>query len=351
MDHLTPQPHLFKVPFQTKKFQGMPYRRLGESGLQAPNIGLGTWKFGLPETGDGARVDENTAMDIFDASLELGTVFWDTANRYNEASGNSERVIGRWLHANSEQRRNIVLASKCMGGMDGTTPNHSGLSRGNILDSVYASLQRLQTDYLDLLYFHRPDDDIHIEESLLAVEDLIRQDLVRYFAVSNFTVEQLEAYQQTIKSLSPRCRIVAVQNKYDLLSGEDAQQQGVLQYCADHGISFIPWSPLGRGLLTGRYLASRQTGPGDRLIDEGESSKELKQSSNQLLLERLDQLARQWEMQLTQLVLAYMLKMKGMGPIIAAVSSRAQLEANAAAGKMDLSNEQIEAVQQALASG
>ena len=168
-------------------YRQMPYRPLGHSGLKVSNVGLGTWKFGYPHKQDGSRVDPRTAFAIFDRALELGVTFWDTANRYNQGSGNSERVIGQWFAAHPSSRRDVVLATKMAGEMDGTTPNHAGLSRINILESVYASLERLKTDSIDLLYFHNAGDpDTPPEESLEAVEDLVRQDLVRYFALSNY---------------------------------------------------------------------------------------------------------------------------------------------------------------------
>src|ERR1700741_4388410 len=98
-----------KVPFMQNKFNGMPYRSLGSSGLRVSNIGLGTWKMGYPDRGDGSRVNEKSSFEIFDRAVELGVCFWDTANRYNNASGNSERVIGAWIKNNASQRRNIIL--------------------------------------------------------------------------------------------------------------------------------------------------------------------------------------------------------------------------------------------------
>src|SRR5512133_3479241 len=151
MDHLQPHPEHYNAPCVADTYNGMPYRAVGRSGLRASSVGLGTWKFGLPETGDGARVDEKTAYAIFDRAIELGVTFWDTANRYNAASGNSERLIGRWLATNPNQRRNVVIATKVFGGMDGHSPNHNRLSRTNILESVYACLERLQVDTIDLL--------------------------------------------------------------------------------------------------------------------------------------------------------------------------------------------------------
>jgi len=329
----------------------MPYRRIGRSGLQASVVGLGTWKFGYPETGDGARVNERAAFEIFDRALELGVTFWDTANRYNAAAGNSERVIGKWIKSHPDQRRNIILATKIFGGMDGVTPNHSGLSRINVLEATYASLERLQTDYIDLLYFHFYDSETPVEESLSAVEDLVRQDLVRYFGVSNFTCDQLALYQAATQS-NPRCRIVAVQNHYDIIKGESEKfgGKGVLDYAAAHGISFIAWSPLARGLITERYLDLAKVGPGDRLYDEKTIDEDIDEQVMRKL-RQLSQLAHGNNLELNQLALAYMLTLPGMGPVIPSVSNVHQLEANAAVGQIKLSAKQILQIQQILAGG
>jgi aryl-alcohol dehydrogenase-like predicted oxidoreductase len=341
----TPNLSLYNVPFRTTEFNGMPYRPLGSTGLKVSAIGLGTWKIGFPESGDGSRVGEFEAYKLFDRAVELGVTFWDTANRYNQGSGNSERIIGRWLRQNPDQRRNVVIATKMFGGMDGITPNHSGLSRANILDSVDASLERLQTDWIDLLYFHGYDPEVPVEESLAAVEDLVRSGKVRYFAVSNFTIEQLEQYREANAAFSVRTRIAAVQNQFDLLNGEQAERSGVLDYAARHGISFIPWSPLARGLLTNRYLDPAKVGPGDRLYDEGET-----QFSDHLMnrLRRLASLAREWGIEVSQLAMAYMLTLPGMGPMIPSATSVAQLESNAKAGTIVLDSEQQRKIREAL---
>jgi aryl-alcohol dehydrogenase-like predicted oxidoreductase len=347
MDHSQPHPELYKLPMGADDFQGMPYLHLGRSGLRVSRVGLGTWKIGFPETGDGARVDERTALKIFDRAADLGVTFWDTANRYNDSSGNSERVIGHWFQQNPDQRRIIVLATKMRWLMDGRTPNHAGLSRGNILDSVNACLARLQLDYVDLLYFHGFDPSTPVEESLAAIEDLVSRDLVRYFAVSNFTVDQLELYRAVEHSTSVRCRMLAVQNQFDLLHGESERYQGVLKYAARAGISYVAWSPLARGLLTGRYLDRSAVGPGDRLYDEATVERDTAGPVMEKL-QTLSRLAREWDLTLSQLALAYMLALPGMGPVIPSVSNIEQLESNAAAGQVVLSDEQKSQVREVL---
>lgn len=285
-------------------------------------------------------------FQIFERAIELGVTFWDTANRYNLGSGNSERMIGRWLKNNSGQRRNIVLATKIFGGMDGYTPNHCGLGRTAIRDAVYACLDRMQCSHIDLLYFHSYDPSTPVEESLATIEDLVRQDLVRYFAISNFTVDQLRLYQAAEQALSVRCRVVAVQNQYDILNLEE-NQPGVFKWCRQSGVSFVAFSPLARGLLTARYLDQAKVGPGDRLYDEGTLTKDTA-PKNLSRLKQLADLARQMGVEVNQLALAYMLALPGMGPVIPASSTVRQLESNAAAGKIALADETMAAVSKIL---
>jgi aryl-alcohol dehydrogenase-like predicted oxidoreductase len=343
LDPLRPHPELYNLPFTADAYHDMPYRPFGDSGLRVSNIGLGTWKIGYPETGDGSRVDEITAFRVFDAAVEEGVTFWDTANRYNNSSGNSERIIGKWFAANPGQRRNIELATKIYGAMDGLTPNHCRLSRVNILEAVYASLERLRTDRIDILQFHWIDETTPVEESLMAVEDLIAQDLVRYFGVSNISLAQLDQYG-TLKDPFPRAKIRSVQNRYDILYGEDPARKGVLDYCAMNKLSFIAWSPLRGGLLSNRYLDKSKIRKGDRLVDEKRLEQELTESVL-AKLQKMAALAKAGGLTVTQLVLAYMLGIQGMGPVIAASSSPKQVKENASAGKISLTEDQIRALE------
>lgn len=346
VNHLTPNPKLYGLPFSIEKFQGMPYSLFGNTGLKVSNVGLGTWKFGYPDTGDGSRVDEKTAFKIFDRAIEEGVTFWDTANRYNESSGNSERLIGKWFVENPDQRRNVELATKLYGQMDGLTPNYCRLSRVNILEAAYVCLDRLQTDRIEIMQFHWFDELTPVEESLMAMEDLISQDLIRYLGVSNFSVKQLEKYAAFSDKLK-RTQIQSVQNQFDILYGEDPARKGVLDYCARNKLSFIAWSPLRGGLLTDRYLDRSKVGKGDRLVDENRLDQEMIEP----IMKKLSQLAafaREWSMTLTQLTIAYMLHLAGMGPVIAGCSTPEQLVENANAGKITLEPGQITTVKKIL---
>lgn len=153
--------------------------------------------------------------------------------------------------------------------------------------------------------------------------------------VSNFTVEQIKQYQNIESSLSPRCRIYAVQNQYDILAGENPQQAGVLAYAAKSNYAFVAWSPLARGLLTSRYLNANGVGPGDRLFDEKTLQKDLSPEKRQKV-QKLAAVAMEAGLELAQMVLAYMPTLPGMGPLIPAVSSVHQLEVNAKAAAISL---------------
>lgn len=330
----------YGLDFTYSSFKGMPYQCLGNSGLRVSRMGLGTWKMGYPERRDGSRVGRDRSLSILDRALQLGVTFWDTANRYNESSGNSERVIGEWFAAHPEERRNIVLATKIYGAMDGMTPNHCGLSRANILDSVYASLERLGLDRVDLLYFHAYDDEVPVEESLEAVAHLMSRDLIRYFGVSNFTLEQVARYRE----VAERHRlptVQCVQNNFNPLTGEADSSRGVPTYCAEHGLSFIPYSPLRRGLLTNRYLKGKKVGPGDRLVDEG-ALEEFTLGKVYETLTHLEQIGRREGLTIAQLSLAYMLQLPGLGPLIPFASSVEQLEENTKAGIVTLSEDTVQ---------
>jgi aryl-alcohol dehydrogenase-like predicted oxidoreductase len=334
----------YGLGFGFDSFNGMPYVRLGGSGLQVSRVGLGTWKMGYPERGDKARVGRDLAFRILDRALELGATFWDTANRYNESSGNSERVLGEWFRAHPGERRNIVLATKMAGAMDGVSPNHSGLSRANILDSVYASLERLGLDHIDLLQFHRPDPHTPVEESLEAVADLRRRDLVRYLGISNATVDDLREYRELARQYGLPL-ICAVQNSFNPLTGERENRRGVLAFCARNQLGLIPYSPLSRGLLTNRYLPGRSVGKGDRLVDEG-GLEQLNTAETQDKLRRLEQVASQENLSVAQLSLAYLLRLPGMGPLIPSASTVEQLEENTRAATVELSAGALEQLRQ-----
>ncbi|MFB3819609.1 MAG: aldo/keto reductase, partial [Candidatus Methylomirabilales bacterium] len=219
----------------------MKYRYLGSSGLLVSRISLGTMTFGASPWG----CDEPEAHRILQAYLDAGGNFIDAADVY--AGGKSEEVIGTFLPR--VPREQVVLASKVYFPV-GSGPNTFGLSRKRILASCEASLRRLRTEYLDLYYIHGPDPITPYEETLAALDDLVRQGKVRYLGCSN-----LFPWQMVKASLTARHRgltgLTAGQFLYNLIHREPERE--LLPAAADQGIGLVAYAPLGAGLLTGKY--------------------------------------------------------------------------------------------------
>jgi len=219
----------------------MRYRRLGNSGLQVSAICLGAMSFG--ETTERAwALDEDSSRAIIRRALEAGVNFIDTANVYNE--GTSEEFVGRALREFAH-RDDVVLATKVHGRMR-PGPNGRGLSRKAILTEIDHSLRRLQVDYVDLYQIHRWDPEVPIEETLEALDDVVRAGKARYIGASS-----MHAWQFTkalyLSDLNGWARFVSMQNHYNLIYREEERE--MLPLCADQGIGVLPWSPLARGRL------------------------------------------------------------------------------------------------------
>lgn len=226
----------------------MEYRRLGRTGLKVSTICLGTMQFGW-------TTDEPTAHTILNKAVELGCNFIDTADIYSRwAEGNpggvSEQIIGNWLAAGGARRQDVILATKVRGEM-GSGPNDQGLSRQHILNAVEASLERLQTDYIDLYQVHWPDDETPLEETLRALDDLVRAGMVRYIGCSNYPAWLLMK-ALWISDVHGLARFDSLQPHYNLVHRAEFERE-LQAVCLDQGIGVIPYSPLAAGFLTGKY--------------------------------------------------------------------------------------------------
>ncbi len=218
--------------------------RFGNTGLKVSRLCLGTMTFGL-------QCDEQTSFDILNRAAEGGINFIDTADAYPlggtvETAGRSEAIIGKWLRG---KRDDYIVATKCHGRM-GPNPWNTGLSRKHILEAMDASLERLQTDYVDLLQLHHPDPDTPMDESLRAMDDLVRCGKVRYIGVSNHAAWKI-ARAIGRSELLGIARFVSVQPRYSLLFRE--MERDLLPMCAEEGLAVIPYNPLAGGLLTGKH--------------------------------------------------------------------------------------------------
>lgn len=226
----------------------MEYRRLGRTGLKVSTICLGTMQFGW-------TADEPTSFEIMNRAIELGCNFFDTADVYSRwADGNdggvSEEIIGNWLQKSGIRRQDIVLATKVRGQM-GDGPNDKGLSRHHILNAVEDSLERLQTDYIDLYQVHAPDEETPLAETMEVLNDLVRRGVVRYIGCSNYPAWLL-AKSLWISDVNGWARFDSVQPHYNLVHRAEFERE-LQPLCLDQGVGVIPYSPLAGGFLTGKY--------------------------------------------------------------------------------------------------
>lgn len=222
----------------------MQHTRLGRTGLQVSRLCLGTMTFGL-------QCDEPTSVAILDRAAAGGVTFIDTADVYPlggtpETAGRTEEIVGRWLKG---RRDRFILATKCFG-RSGPARWDQGNSRKHILDAADASLRRLQTDYIDLYQLHGPDPSTPIDETLRALEDLVRWGKVRYVGCSNFMAYQVARAIGRSEALNI-VRFDSVQPRYNLLFREIERE--LLPLCLEEGIGVIPYNPIAGGLLSGKH--------------------------------------------------------------------------------------------------
>jgi len=226
----------------------MEFRKLGRTGLNVSTICLGTMQFGWTAV-------EKDAHAIINRAVELGCNFIDTADIYSSwvdgnSGGESETVIGNWLASGSVRRQDIIVASKVRGKM-GDGANDEGLSRQHIFNAIDNSLQRLQTDYIDLYQVHWPDDDTPLEETLTALNDLVRMGKVRYIGCSNYPA-WLTMKALAISEKNALARFDSTQPHYNLVHRDEFEPE-LQPLCLDQGVGVIPYSPLAGGFLTGKY--------------------------------------------------------------------------------------------------
>ncbi len=228
----------------------MEYRHLGRSGLVVSALAYGNW------ITHGGQIDEDTARACVNEALELGITTFDTADVYSQ--GRAEEVLGRALRG---QRRESLEISTKVYWPTGSGPNDRGLARKHIMESVHASLRRLQTDYVDLYHAHRFDFEAPLEETLRAFDDLVRQGKVLYVGVSEWTAEQIESALQIADDMGFD-RLVSNQPQYSLLWR--VIEAEVVPLCEREGIGQIVFSPLAQGVLTGKYRPGQPPPAGSR---------------------------------------------------------------------------------------
>lgn len=305
----------------------MEYRRLGNSGLKVSALGLGGNNFGM-------RVDERGTQRIIHQALDLGINFIDTANVYGRTR--SEEFIGKALKG---KRSQALIATK-FGREMGKEPNTSGASRKHIMDQIEASLRRLDTDAIDLYQLHIHDPETPIEETLRALDDLIRQGKVRYIGCSGVTALQACEAVWTSRMLNLNA-FVSVQPHYSLLQ-RDVEKE-LVPFCRAYGLGIIPYFPLESGFLTGKYRPGAPIAEGTRLASM-RSFQRLLTEKNFAILQRLEHFAAQRTRQVGELAIAWLLANPTVSTVIAGATRPEQVVANAGVLDWRLSLEELKEI-------
>jgi aryl-alcohol dehydrogenase-like predicted oxidoreductase len=313
----------------------MDYRQMGNSGVRVSVIGLGTNRFGSRE------VPQSAVDEIINTALEAGVNFIDTANVYND--GGSEETLGNSLKGRMDK---IIVATKFSFPRK-TSANSWGASRYHMMHAVEESLRRLQTDHIDLYYCHRWDDTTPIEETLRALDDLIRMGKVRYIGASLYASWQL-AHANALAELKGWTRFVVLQSEYNML--KRGVEREVLPYCRAHQVGFVPYYPLAGGFLTGKYEPGKAPPPGSR----GESTgvvQDLMREANYRKMTRLSAWVRDHGRGLNELAQAWLLAQPQICSVITGAKSSDQVASNIKAAGWNLTGDQLNELDAILQDG
>jgi aryl-alcohol dehydrogenase-like predicted oxidoreductase len=324
----------------------MEYRSLGNSGLKVPVLCLGAMTFG--EADDKSFMhkigcDQKTSFAIMSRALERDVGFIDTADVYGQ-EGLSERIVGAWM-AETKNRDRVVLATKFRFRM-GEGPNATGASRFKIVRAVEDSLRRLQTDRIDLYQIHMQDIDTPEEETLRALDDLVRAGKVLYLGASNYAAYRLTDSQWIAKSEHLH-RFVALQMQYSLMV-RDLEREHV-PLCKQFGLGILPWSPLAAGFLSGKYAKGQPPPPGVRLEKWKERFADFDSDRGWRTLDAVNAVAKEHRTTAAAVSLAWLLAKPTVSSVIFGARSLEQLDDNLAAADVKLSPEQVQRLDDASA--
>jgi 1-deoxyxylulose-5-phosphate synthase len=313
----------------------MEYRQLGSAGVRVSVLGLGTNRFGSPD------VPQAEVNKIIDAALDAGVNFIDTANIYND--GRSEEMLGQALKGRMDR---VVMGTKfSFPRKEG--PNTWGASRYQIMQAVEQSLRRLGTDHIDLYYAHRWDQTTRIEETLRALDDLIRMGKVCYIGASAYASWQV-AHANVLAEMKGWTPFAAIQSEYNMLKREVERE--VLPYCRAHAVGFVPYYPLAGGFLTGKYEAGKPPPPGSR----GEGVKyvrELMTEDNYAIVRRLADWCRERGRGTNELAQAWLLAQPQVCSSITGAKTVDHLRSNIKAVDWKLTGQDLKEIERLLQPG
>ncbi|MFH0848694.1 MAG: aldo/keto reductase [archaeon] len=306
-----------------RNVERMKYTRVGNSGLKISRICLGTNNFGR-------QVNEDDSLRIIRKAIDLGINLIDTANTY--AKGKSEEIVGKAVQG---YRDHVIIATK-VGSDVAEGWNRGGLSRKHILWQFKQSLTSLRTDFIDLYYLHRFDPETPLEETLRTINDLIRQEKVRYIACSNFTAWQIAKAHEICEKLGLE-KFIAVQPQYNLF--QRAIEKELLPYCSEERLGVTTYSPLMGGFLTGKYLTDGAPPPGSRASHNPAYWERIKNEGNFTTLKHIKTIADSLDLPLSHLAVAWILKNPNIAAPIVGASTPEQVEENCRIVEIDISDE------------
>jgi aryl-alcohol dehydrogenase-like predicted oxidoreductase len=310
----------------------MEYTRLGRSGLEVSRVVLGCMSFGDPQRGTHSwSLGLDQARPLIRQALEAGITTFDTANVYS--LGASEEITGTVL-GELAKRDEVVIATKVNNRM-GPGPNGAGLSRGAIMTQLDASLRRLKTDYVDLYQIHRFDPKVPIEETMEALDDVVRAGKVRYLGASSMWTWQFVQLQHAA-DLNGWTRFVSMQDQYNLIMREEERE--MLPYCLDQGVGVLPWSPLARGRLTRDWDATTARSETDRF---GKTLYNQAQEADRKVAEAVTAVAEERGVPRAQVALAWLLHQDAVTAPIFGVTKEHHVSDAAAAVDLRLSAEEL----------
>lgn len=304
----------------------MKLRQLGTTPLKVSTVGLGCNNFGL-------RIEADASRAVIHKALDLGITFFDTADVYGHRGG-SETMLGQFLGA---RRKDIVLASKFGNAMD-EAGTMKGASRSYIMSAVEASLKRLKTEWIDIYQLHRFDTATPLEETLRALDDLVKQGKIRHLGISSVTASQLVDLQSTAKhhGYSP---LTTCEVEYSLLAR--GPERELIPTMKAHGVSLLPYYPLASGFLTGKYRRGSAMPEGTRLTQTQRYVDMFMTDTNWTRLEQLEAFCQQRSRTLLELAFSWLAAQPVVASVIAGATRPEQLEANIKAADWALSPDEL----------
>ena len=314
----------------------MEYRNLGNSGLQVSVVGLGCNNFGM-------RLDAAGTKAVVDKCIDMGVTFFDTADVYG-GRGKSEEFLAPAL---KPHRRNIVIATKSASPM-GEGPYWRGASRRYLMEAVDDCLRRLDTDYIDLYQIHFPDTSTPTEETMRALDDIVKSGKARYVGCSNYAGWQVVESHWVAKSehLTP---FITAQNQYNLL--ERNIERELVPACKRYGLSVLPYFPLASGFLTGKYRPGEPPPEGTRLAGMGPMAARVLNEKNFDTLMKLEGVAQRSGHAMLDLAIGWLASQPYVGSVIAGATKPEQVEQNVKAAEYRLSPEEMKEVDEILGVG